>query len=118
MGLLRIVTAVLGLALLAFAGTALFSSAAADGVSCGSVVSPRLANIEESIRFAHFVAGAIGEPPQRLAAAGERALHDCRNTLADRRYTTIGTGAGGVALLIGPPAVTWLRSRRRSDTTA
>ena len=115
MGWSRIASAILGIALLAFAGTALFSTSAADGVACGSVVSPRLASIEKSVDFARFVAGQLGETPGRLTHGADQALHDCRSELANHRAFTIGTGGGGVLLLVGPAAITALRRRARRD---
>jgi hypothetical protein len=107
----------LGIALLAFAGTALFSTAAADGIACGSVVSPQLASIEQSIDFARFVAGQIDEPPEQLTHGAEQALHACRSELAERRAVTIGTGSGGLLLLLGPFAVTALRRHAKPKTS-
>lgn len=118
MGWQRIAAAVVGIALLALAGTALFSTAAAGGISCGSVVSPRLASIQQSVDFAHFVAAQTHEPPEQLARAGEQALHDCRAGLTDRRITTVAAGAVGVALLLGPFAVGAVRGRRPGDGRA
>lgn len=116
MGWSRIASAILGIALLAFAGTALFSTAAADGIACGSVVSPQLATIEQSIAFARSVAVQIDEPPEQLTHGPEQALRDCRSELDGRRAVTIGAGGAGGLLLLGPVAVGALRRRRTAHT--